>query len=53
MYKNIIKGRKENGLKRSVRGVMNRVMRNVIELKELVSKKEKVGLEVMERFIKD
>lgn len=40
VYKNIIKARKENGLKTTVRGVMNRVMTNVIEFKELVSKKE-------------
>lgn len=53
MYKNIIKARKENGLKTTVRGVMNRVMTNVIEFKELVSKKENLPFQLMESFIKD
>ena len=53
VYKNIIKARKENGLKTTVRGVMNRVMTNVIEFKELVSKKENLPFQLMESFIKD
>lgn len=47
------KSRKENGLKTTVRGVMNRVMTNVIEFKELVSKKENLPFQLMESFIKD
>ena len=40
VYKNIIKARKENGMKTTVRGVMNRVMTNVLEFKEIIKNKE-------------
>lgn len=53
VYKNIIKARKENGLKTTVRGVMNRVLPNVIEFKEINRDKEKLPFKLMENYIKD
>lgn len=40
VYKNIIKARKDNGMKTTVRGVMNRVLPNVLEFKEIMKNKE-------------
>lgn len=53
VYKNIIKARKENGMKTTVRGVMNRVMPNVLEFKEIIKNKENLPFQLMESYIKD
>lgn len=53
VYKNIIKSRKENGLKTTVRGVMNRVLPNVIEFKEINRDKENLPFKLMKNYIKD
>lgn len=53
VYKNIIKARKENGMKTTVRGVMNRVMPNVLEFKEIIKNKESLPFQLMDNYIKD
>lgn len=53
VYKNIIKTRKENGMKTTVRGVMNRVMPNVLEFKEIMKNKESLPFQLMDSYIKD
>lgn len=53
IYKNIIKARKENGLKTTVRGVMNRVMTNVLEFKEIMNNKQNLPFLLMNNYIKD
>lgn len=53
VYKNIIKARKENGMKTTVRGVMNRVLPNVLEFKEIMKNKENLPFQLMDSYIKD
>lgn len=53
VYKNIIKARKDNGMKTTVRGVMNRVLPNVLEFKEIMKNKENLPFQLMDSYIKD
>ena len=53
VYKNIIKARKDNGMKTTVRGVMNRVLPNVLEFKEIMKTKENLPFQLMDSYIKD
>lgn len=53
VYKNIIKARKDNGMKTTVRGVMNRVLPNVLEFKEILKNKENLPFQLMDSYIKD
>ena len=52
-YKDIILKRAELGLKTTVRGVMNRVMPNVLEFKEIMKTKDALPFELLNNYVKD
>ena len=49
----IILKRAELGLKTTVRGVMNRVMPNVLEFKEIMKTKDALPFELLNNYVKD
>ena len=53
VYKDIILKRAELGLKTTVRGVMNRVMPNVLEFKEIMKTKDALPFELLNNYVKD
>lgn len=53
VYKDIIEARTGAGLKTTVRGVMNRVMPNVLEFRDIVANKDALPFKLMNNFIKD
>lgn len=53
VYKDIIQKRAELGLKTTVRGVMNRVMPNVLEFKEIMKTKDALPFELLNNYVKD
>lgn len=53
VYKSIIEARKSIHLKTTVRGVMNRVMPNVLEFKDIMANKEALPFKLLDNYIKD
>ena len=53
IYEGIIESRRKIGKKTTVRGVMNRVLPNVLEFKEILKNKKTLPFELMQNYIKD
>ena len=53
IYEGIMETRRQNGKKTTVRGVMNRVLPNVLEFKEIQKDKKSLPFQLMENYIKD
>ena len=53
VYQDIIDARTKAGIKTTVRGVMNRVLPNVLEFKEIIRNKEALPFQLMRNYIKD
>lgn len=53
IYKDIIESRNQVGKKTTVRGVMNRVLPNVLEFKEIMKNKDSLPFQLTENYIKD
>ncbi|EEO58709.1 hypothetical protein BSCG_05638 [Bacteroides sp. 2_2_4] len=53
IYEGIIESRRKIGKKTTMRGVMNRVLPNVLEFKEILKNKKTLPFELMQNYIKD